>query len=192
MALAKLQKILPLIVGVAAIFGCTGVRAGPLSICLSASDVSSIKREFFSTFPDHAAFDNYVDQSKFKLLTNVINGAALQSSGRPVGEKIDWLMTTFDEHKPLFENMKGLDQPTFSYIKGELRGLQLSVDNGRTSTHFPKNECVRDVEFTAVGTQCVMSQRLQNLTFSFIKNENRTILASVGIYFIACQDKKLP
>lgn len=191
MALAKLYKMLPLVVGAAAIFGCADVHAGPLSICLSASDVSGIKHGFFSNFPDHAAFNNYVDQSKFKLLTNAIDGVALQSSGRPVGEKIDWLMSMFGEHKPLFENMKGFDQPTFSYIKGELRGGELSVDNGRTSTHFPKNECVRAVEFRAVGAQCVMSQRLQNLTLSFIKNKDRITLASVEIFFIACQGEKL-
>ena len=190
MVRAKLYKILSLALSAAAIFGCTNAYAIPVPDCLSAGDASEIKQKFFASFPDKIAFNNYADPSRFELQTNVVDGVALQRGGRTAAEKIDWLMSVFGDHKVLFENMTGFDHPIFSYIKGQLKGMEPSVDNGRTSTHFPKNECVLDVEFRAVGARCVMSQQLQNMALIFIKRKNRTMLTTVEIFFIACQENR--
>jgi hypothetical protein len=41
--------------------------------CLSASDVSAIKQQIFTDFPNTIAFDEFADRMKFELLTNVAN-----------------------------------------------------------------------------------------------------------------------
>lgn len=188
MVRAKLYKILLLALSAAAIFGCANTYAIPVPDCLSAGDVSEIKQRFFASFPDKIAFNNYADPSRFELQTNVVDGVALQRDGRTAAKKIDWLMSVFGDHKALFENMTGFDHPIFSYIKGQLRGVEPSVDNGRTSKHFPKDECVLDAEFRAVGARCVMSQQLQDMALIFIKRKNRMLLTTVEIFFISCQE----
>lgn len=163
--------------------------AGSLD-CLSASDVSTIKRDFFASFPNRTAFDKAVDPSNFQLLTNVADGDALRRAGKPANEKIDWIMGVFRDHKPLFADMSGLDRAEYSYVKGQLRGEEPAVENGRTTTRFPKNECVLEVTYRATGQRCVMSQELSDLSLTFIRDAHAVKLASVEMFFIACTEKK--
>jgi hypothetical protein len=157
--------------------------------CLSAFDVSSIKRDFFTDFGSKTTFDKFVDPANFELLTNAADGAMLRRAGRPASEKIVWITGMFRDHKPLFADMSGLDRPIFSYVKGELQGKEPSVDNGRATTKFPKNECVLEVTYRATGQRCVMSQELSNLSLTFIKDAHKLKLASVEMFFATCSEK---
>ncbi|PMS18382.1 hypothetical protein C0Z18_17580 [Trinickia dabaoshanensis] len=163
-------------------------HAAALPDCLSTSDVSIISHDVFTDFPSRGAFEKFVDSGKFELLTNVADGAMLRRAGRPAKEKIDWLLGVFHDHEAVFKDMSGFERPRFSYMKGQLRGKEPSVDDGRTTTTFPKHECVREVTYRATGRQCVMSQELSNLSLTFIKDEQKLKLATVELFFVTCSE----
>ena len=161
-----------------------------LQNCFSNSDISDIQRDFILHFPTKAAFESFADAEKFELLTNAADGAILGRAGRPANEKIDWFLSLFRDHELLFTDMSGFELPRFSYLKGQLRGKQPSVDDGRTTTSFPKNECVTEVTFRAVGQRCVMAQQLSNLSLTFIKERRKLKLATVEVFFVTCSEKQ--
>lgn len=190
LACAKLHTFLLMSLGMVAAAGCSSARAIPLSECLSQSDVSNITRHFISHFPDKTAFDNFVDPAKFKLLTNAADGAMLERSGKPANEKIDWFIALYNDHKALFSDLTEFNKPEFEYEKGQLRGEQISVESGRSTRVFPKNECVLDVTYRIRDGQCIMSQQLSNLAITFIKERGKVKLSSIEVFFITCQESK--
>jgi hypothetical protein len=190
MVRAKSRYHLVLLAGFVSTIGSASAYSAATSDCLSKSDVTTITRDFFADFPDKAAFDKFADPAKFELLTNVADGAKLRGTGKPASEKIDWIAGMFRDHKALFTDMSGLNRPEFSYVKGQLRGEEPSVDNGRTTSTFPKNECVLGVTYRATGQRCVMSQELSNLALTFIKKGQKVKLATVEMFFESCTEKK--
>jgi len=69
-------------------------EAGSLD-CLSTSNVSTIKRDFFTDFPNKAACDGFVDRAKFELLTIAADGVMLRGAENPTSQKIDWITRHF-------------------------------------------------------------------------------------------------
>lgn len=174
------------LVGMSMAFACTTVSAVPLSDCVTQANIATLKHDFFTNLPNRSAFDAYVDRTKFKLHTNAMDGAALQREGKPVQQKIDWIIDIFNDHKGLFVNAEKIQATEFTYIKGQLRGREPSVDNIITSARFPKAECVYEVTFRTSGKACDLSQRLSNLSFTFVKDERGLLLSSVDMFFEAC------
>lgn len=190
MVRVKSRRFLLVVLGIVASAWCADASAIPLSDCLTQSDVASIDRDFFGAYPDRAAFEKFVDPAKFELLTNVADGAMLQRTGKPASKKIDWFIGMVNDHQTLFPDRTSFEKPVFDYVKGQLRGEEPSVENGRATKTFPKHECVLDVTYQAKGAQCVMSQRLSNLAITFIKQKHKVKLTSVEVFFITCPESK--
>jgi hypothetical protein len=190
MVRVKFHRFLLMVLGIVASTWCGDASAIALSDCLTQSDVTSIDRDFFGAYPDRVAFEKFVDPVKFELLTNVADGAMLQRTAKPASEKIDWFLGMVNDHPTLFPDRTSFEPPVFDYVKGQLRGVEPSVENGRATKTFPKHECVLDVAYHAKGTQCVMNQRLSNLAITFIKQKHKIKLTSVEVFFIACPESK--
>lgn len=190
MVRVKSRRFVLMLLGIVASAYCASASAMPLSECLTRSDVSTIDRDFFGAYPDRSAFEKFVDPEKFKLLTNAADGALLQRTPNPASKKIDWFIGMLSDHGALFLDRTGFEQPVFDYVKGQLRGVEPSVENGRATKIFPKHECVLDVTYHAQGAQCVMNQRLSNLAITFIKEKNKIKLSSVEVFFITCPEPK--
>ena len=153
--------------------------------CIAIAEVKALNQNFFAHFPAAEAFRRYADERKFTLRSSLPDGRTLEKTGRPLNEKIDWLVTTMNEHKVLFSGF-AFGDPEFMYMKGELRGGKPSVDNLRSSKRFPKNECVREVVYYLPWGDCVASQRVSTLSLAFVKNERRFSLGDVELFFAAC------
>lgn len=190
MVRVKSRRFVLMLLGIVASAYCANASAIPLSECLTRSDVSTIERDFFGAYPDRAAFEKFVDPAKFRLSTNAADGALLQRTPNPASKKIDWFIGMVNDHPALFPDKAGFEQPVFDYVKGQLRGEEPSVENGRATQTFPKHECVLDVSYRAKGAQCVMDQRLSNLAITFIKEKNKIKLTSVEVFFITCPEPK--
>ena len=175
-------------IALSAMCACNVAFAGPKESCITTDDLQTLQRDFFTHFPDAKAFSKYVDRSQFELLTNASEGRKLEQGGRPTAEKIDWLIHTMNTYKDLFSGFQ-FDKPDFTYMRGQLRGGKPSVDNLRTSTRFPKDECVQEVNYDIPSGACVMSQRLTRLSITFVKDKRPLSLASVEMFFIACTAK---
>jgi len=175
-------------IALSALCACNMAFAGPKDSCITTHDLQTLQRDFFTHFPDAQAFAKYVDKSQFELLTNAPEGRKLEQGGSPTAEKIDWVIRTMNTHKDLFSGF-AFDKPDFTYMRGQLRGGQPSVDNLRTSKRFPKNECVQEVNYDIPSGACVMSQRLNRLSITFVKDERPLSLSSVEMFFIACTAK---
>ena len=156
--------------------------------CFTASDLEGLQRGFFQHFPDADAFLQYADKERFKLLTNAPEGRQLENDRRPAREKIAWLISVFSDYRELFSHF-AFQKPYFTYMVGQLRGAAASVDNLHTRQRFPKNECVQEVNYDVPAGPCVASQRLTNLSITFVKDERPLRLSSVEMFFNACRSK---
>ena len=190
MVRVKFHRFLLMVLGIVASTWCADASAIALSDCLTQSDVASIDRNFFGTYPDRAAFEKFVDPARFALLTNVSDGAILQRTAKPASKKIDWFIGMVNDHQTLFPDRTGFESPVFDYVKGQLRGEEPSVENGRATKTFPKHECVLDVTYRAKGTQCMLDHRVSNLAITFIKQKHKIKLTSVEVFFITCPESK--
>lgn len=183
MARAKLRRFIFMLLGIVASAYCANASAISLSDCLTQSDVSTIDRDFFGTYPDKTAFEKYVDPAKFELLTNAADGAMLQRTANPASKKINWFIGILNDHKALFPDRTSFDSPDFDYVKRQFRGETPSVDNGRSTKIFPTNECVLEATYHLKVTQCVMSQKLYSLAITFIKEKRKIKLAAIEMFF---------
>ncbi|MGY6162931.1 hypothetical protein [Paraburkholderia strydomiana] len=173
---------------ISALWACNSAFAQPQESCITPSDLQSLQRDFFAHFPDANAFARSVDKSKFELLTNAPEGRRLEQGGSPTGDKIDWLIRTFNDHSELFSGF-AFEKPDFTYMRGQLRGGKPSVNNLRTSKRFPKDECVQEVNYDVPTGPCVVSQQLTRLSITFVKDERPLSLRSVEMFFNACTAK---
>ncbi|CAB3698088.1 hypothetical protein LMG22037_03350 [Paraburkholderia phenoliruptrix] len=183
-----LRSSITTVIALSAVCLCNMAFASPKESCFTTRDLQTLQRNFFTHFPDANAFERYVDKSQFELRTNAPEGRQLEDGGSPTAKKIDWVIRTMNTHKDLFSGFE-FDKPDFTYMRGQLRGGKPSVKNLRTSKRFPKDECVQEVNYDIPSGACVMSQRLNRLSITFVKDERPLSLSSVEMFFIACTAK---
>lgn len=160
----------------------------PTDQCFTASDLADLQRDFFQHFPDAGAFSRYADKERFELLTNAPPGRELRDNHRPTREKIAWLLSVFTDYRELFAGFS-FERPDFTYMKGQLKGAEATVNNLRTRKHFPKDECVQEVNYDLPGGPCVGSQMLTRLSITFVKDERPLRLSSVEMFFNRCKSE---